>query len=65
MTKFIFLLYLAKIRRLYDIANVFSSIGIIEKYLSNNSSISKPAYRYIGPEVDILREAECKRFCNN
>lgn len=53
------LLILAKIRRLYDIANVLSSIGLIEK-CCQQTSVNKPAYRYIGPRVEIIREAECK-----
>ena len=42
-----------------DDANVLASIGLIEKYQYNDASISKPAYRYIGPSVDVLRNAEC------
>jgi len=49
----------AKIRRLYDIANVLTSIGLIKKYHFNDASISRPAYKYIGPQVDVIRNAEC------
>lgn len=35
-----------KIRRLYDIANVLQSIGLIEKCHAVNSK--KPAFRWIG-----------------
>lgn len=52
--------WLAKIRRLYDIANVLSSIGLIKKYSHTGKSISKPAYKYTGPAVDMIRDAECK-----
>jgi transcription factor E2F7/8 len=49
----------AKIRRLYDIANVLTSIGLIKKYQHQGLTISKPAYKYVGPQVDIMRGAEC------
>ena len=48
----------AKIRRLYDIANVLSTVSLIKK--CSDSSITKPAYKYIGPPVQIDREAECE-----
>jgi transcription factor E2F7/8 len=35
-----------KIRRLYDIANVLQSIGLIEK--TNQTFNKKPAFRWIG-----------------
>ena len=35
-----------KIRRLYDIANVLQSIGLIEK--TNHTYNKKPAFRWIG-----------------
>jgi transcription factor E2F7/8 len=35
-----------KIRRLYDIANVLQSIGLIEK--TNHTLNKKPAFRWIG-----------------
>ncbi|CAF0770606.1 unnamed protein product [Brachionus calyciflorus] len=47
-----------KIRRLYDIANVLTRIGLIKKYHSNDVNISKPAYKYTGPIVDVIRDAE-------
>jgi hypothetical protein len=53
---------LAKIRRLYDIANVLSTIELIRKYNSGDINVSKPAYKYIGPIVNIIREAECNFF---
>lgn len=50
----------SKVRRLYDIANVFISIGLIEK-VCGNSILKKPVFKYIGPikckktdKVDIL-----------
>ena len=50
--------YKTKIRRLYDIANVLTSIGLIKKYTQSSMHISKPAYEYVGPDVDIIRDAE-------
>lgn len=39
----------SKIRRLYDIANVLSSIGLIEK-VSASTILKKPVFRYTGPK---------------
>lgn len=38
----------SKVRRLYDIANVFISIGLIEK-VSGQSILKKPVFKYVGP----------------
>ncbi|KAL4705026.1 hypothetical protein ACJJTC_009814 [Scirpophaga incertulas] len=38
----------SKVRRLYDIANVFISVGLIEK-VSGNSILKKPVFKYAGP----------------
>ncbi|XP_026484336.1 transcription factor E2F7-like [Vanessa tameamea] len=38
----------SKVRRLYDIANVFISIGLIEK-VSGNLILKKPVFKYVGP----------------
>ncbi|GBP46401.1 Transcription factor E2F7 [Eumeta japonica] len=50
----------SKVRRLYDIANVFISIGLIQKVLGN-LILKKPVFKYIGPiktkkveKIDIL-----------
>ncbi|KAJ0181301.1 hypothetical protein K1T71_003386 [Dendrolimus kikuchii] len=37
----------SKVRRLYDIANVFISIGLIEK-VSGNLILKKPVFKYVG-----------------
>lgn len=39
----------SKVRRLYDIANVFISVGLIEKVSGNNTVLKKPVFRYAGP----------------
>ncbi|KAJ8676318.1 hypothetical protein QAD02_012105 [Eretmocerus hayati] len=43
-----------KVRRLYDIANVLSAIGLIEKVDLYNCAIRKPIFKYTGPKVDCL-----------
>ncbi|XP_058788755.1 transcription factor E2F8-like [Phymastichus coffea] len=43
-----------KVRRLYDIANVLSAIGLIEKVDIYNCVIRKPIFRYTGPSVNCL-----------
>lgn len=35
-----------------------TSIGLIKKYNINDVNISKPAYKYTGPNVDVIRDAE-------
>lgn len=47
-----------KIRRLYDIANVLSSLGLIEKCQAVNSK--KPAFKWIGLEGTIKSLRELK-----
>lgn len=44
----------SKIRRLYDIANVLSSIGLIEK-VSASTILKKPVFRYTGPKCATIR----------
>ncbi|KAJ4450418.1 hypothetical protein ANN_01842 [Periplaneta americana] len=43
-----------KVRRLYDIANVLTSLGLIRKVSSTDNSIRKPAFKYIGPDVEAV-----------
>ncbi|GFY00747.1 transcription factor E2F7 [Trichonephila clavipes] len=40
-----------QIRRLYDIANVLSSIGLIQKEVAIVQNGRKPAFKYIGPDL--------------
>lgn len=44
--------YKTKIRRLYDIANILTSIQLIQKVHVNELCGRKPAFQYIGPEID-------------
>jgi hypothetical protein len=41
-----------KVRRLYDIANILTSLGLICKVRSYDINIRKPAFRYTGPQVE-------------
>ncbi|CAL1537110.1 unnamed protein product, partial [Lymnaea stagnalis] len=45
-----------KIRRLYDIANILTSLGLIKKIHVTEIRGRKPAFQYIGPDVDDLNE---------
>jgi transcription factor E2F7/8 len=41
-----------KVRRLYDIANVLTSLGLICKVPGIGSNVRKPAFKYTGPRVE-------------
>uniref|UniRef100_A0A8D0F8S1 Transcription factor E2F8 n=1 Tax=Strix occidentalis caurina TaxID=311401 RepID=A0A8D0F8S1_STROC len=45
-----------KIRRLYDIANVLSSLGLIEKVHVAEERGRKPAFKWTGPEIQNLKQ---------
>lgn len=42
----------AKARRLYDIANVLISLGLIRKVRSLDCLMRKPAFQYCGPDIE-------------
>ena len=44
----------AKIRRLYDIANILTSLNLIRKVHVTETRGRKPAFQYVGPEINIL-----------
>lgn len=44
------LLFAAKVRRLYDIANVLRSLKLIEKVHVTEERGRKPAFEWVGPE---------------
>lgn len=48
------LLYKTKIRRLYDIANILSSLGLIHKVTVTEARGRKSAFKYIGPDIGSL-----------
>ena len=43
----------AKIRRLYDIANILTSLNLIRKVHVTEIRGRKPAFKYVGPDIDI------------
>ncbi|OWF51979.1 transcription factor E2F7-like isoform X2 [Mizuhopecten yessoensis] len=45
-----------KIRRLYDIANILTSLDLIRKVHVTEIRGRKPAFKYIGPDVDNLKD---------
>ncbi|KAJ8315777.1 LOW QUALITY PROTEIN: hypothetical protein KUTeg_007927 [Tegillarca granosa] len=45
-----------KIRRLYDIANILTSLDLIRKVHVTEIRGRKPAFRYIGPDVDNMKD---------
>ncbi len=53
---------LAKVRRLYDIANVLSTINLITKVTDPSYRGPRPAFQYIGPRTEIIHHAESKNF---
>ena len=46
----------AKIRRLYDIANILATLNLIRKIRITEIRDRKPTYQYIGPDIDNLRD---------
>lgn len=53
---------LAKVRRLYDIANVLSTINLITKVTDPSYRGPRPAFQYIGPRTEIIHHAESKKY---
>ncbi|XP_064627310.1 transcription factor E2F8-like [Lineus longissimus] len=45
-----------KIRRLYDIANILTSLNLIQKVHVNDLRGRKPAFKYIGPTMEDVQE---------
>ena len=45
-------------RKLYDIANILQSLGLIRKVSLTDGRGKKPAYLYIGPDVSTLEVSE-------
>ena len=59
-----FLFVVAKIRRLYDIANILASIGLICKVHVTELRGRKPAFSYIGPDVEELAALDGESYYN-
>ncbi|KAL4233013.1 Transcription factor e2f8 [Mactra antiquata] len=56
-----------KIRRLYDIANILTSLGLICKVHVTEIRGRKPAFRYIGPDIDDQKDLQlacCSDGCH-
>ena len=52
----------AKIRRLYDIANILTSLDLIRKVHVTEVRGRKPAFKYVGPYVEDIKEEEGMRL---
>ncbi|KAL8221595.1 UNVERIFIED_CONTAM: hypothetical protein K2H54_070450 [Gekko kuhli] len=50
-----------KVRRLYDIANVLTSLGLIKKVHVTEERGRKPAFKWIGP---VEFSADCEDYCS-
>ena len=48
--------FAAQIRRLYDIANILTSLDLIRKVHVTEVRGRKPAFKYVGPTVEDLAE---------
>lgn len=46
----------AKIRRLYDIANILATLNLIRKIRITDIRDRKPTYQYIGPDLEQVHE---------
>lgn len=55
---FFSILLLAKIRRLYDISNVLSSLKLIKKVHVTEERGRKPAFKWTGPE-NLSLQGQC------
>lgn len=56
-----------KIRRLYDIANILTSLNLIRKVHVTEIRGRKPAFKYIGPDVDSCKDLQlacCSDGCH-
>lgn len=51
-----FLFVTAKIRRLYDIANILATLNLIRKIRITDIRDRKPTYQYIGPDLEQVHE---------
>lgn len=52
------LVYKTKIRRLYDIANILSSLGLIHKVTVTEARGRKSAFKYVGPKIGVMESEE-------
>lgn len=56
--------YKTKVRRLYDIANILTSISFLEKCVTYEDGTKKAAYKWIGLDLNSIdcEESACKAF---
>ncbi|XP_034949992.1 transcription factor E2F8-like [Chelonus insularis] len=47
-----------KVRRLYDIANVLTAIGLIKKVSLPDRNLKKPIFKYTGPEIESTNSSQ-------
>jgi len=52
---------LTRIRRLYDIANILNSLGLIRKVTVSGGRGKKPAFQYVGPQVDNVEVTDAEK----
>lgn len=55
---FLLLITVAKVRRLYDIANILTSIKFLEKTTSYENATKKAAYKWVGIDLKSLDSEE-------
>lgn len=53
-------MFSAKIRRLYDIANILTSLDLIRKVHVTEFRGRKPAFKYIGPDLMQMQDISGK-----
>jgi hypothetical protein len=58
--KWSYFINLAKVRRLYDIANILSSLELIQKVHIRGAIGKKPGFKWIGVDIDSLVENASK-----
>lgn len=51
-----------KVRRLYDIANVLTAIGLIKKIYLFDRSLKKPIFKYFGPDVESTESFDAGKY---
>ena len=58
MVSYLWIAFVAKIRRLYDIANILTSLDLIRKVHVTEIRGRKPAFKYVGPDVYDMNNVE-------
>ena len=60
-----FLIFAAKVRRLYDIANILGSLKMIKKVYVHENRGRKPAFEWIGlnPDIEDMKPGRRIKTC--